>query len=50
MPVDDCDATQTAHITGHRWRIAALLMGYAAIGHFNRVGIATPFVLLSGTA
>ncbi|MFP6702815.1 MAG: MFS transporter [Planctomycetaceae bacterium] len=39
MPVVDTDVTQTAHITGHRWRIIALLMGYAAIGHFNRVGI-----------
>jgi MFS family permease len=39
MPVDDSDVTQTARITGHRWRIIALLMGYAAIGHFNRVGI-----------
>lgn len=26
-------------MSGHRWRIIVLLMGYAAIGHFNRVGI-----------
>ena len=26
-------------VSGNRWRIVLLLMGYAAIGHFNRVGI-----------
>lgn len=26
-------------MSGNRWRIIVLLMGYAAIGHFNRVGI-----------
>jgi MFS transporter, ACS family, D-galactonate transporter len=26
-------------VSGNRWRIIVLLMGYAAIGHFNRVGI-----------
>ena len=26
-------------MSDHRWRIIVLLMGYAAIGHFNRVGI-----------
>ncbi len=26
-------------MSGNRWRVVALLMGYAALGHFNRVGI-----------
>jgi MFS family permease len=26
-------------VSGNRWRIVVLLMGYAALGHFNRVGI-----------
>jgi ACS family D-galactonate transporter-like MFS transporter len=26
-------------VSGNRWRIIVLLMGFAAIGHFNRVGI-----------
>jgi ACS family D-galactonate transporter-like MFS transporter len=26
-------------VSGNRWRIIVLLMGYAAIGHFNRIGI-----------
>jgi MFS transporter, ACS family, D-galactonate transporter len=26
-------------VSGNRWHIIVLLMGYAAIGHFNRVGI-----------
>jgi MFS family permease len=26
-------------VSSNRWRIIALLMGYAALGHFNRVGI-----------
>ena len=26
-------------VSGNRWRVVALLMGYAALGHFNRVGI-----------
>ncbi|MBQ11864.1 MAG: MFS transporter [Planctomyces sp.] len=26
-------------MSGNRWRIVALVMGFAAIGHFNRIGI-----------
>ena len=26
-------------MSGNRWRIIVLLMGYAALGHFNRLSI-----------
>jgi MFS transporter, ACS family, D-galactonate transporter len=39
-----CDQPQVqrsrrGRVSGNKWRVIVLLMGYAAIGHFNRVGI-----------
>ena len=38
--VDDrLDHSGRTHVYANRWRSIALLMGYAGLGHFNRVGI-----------
>jgi MFS family permease len=38
-PINNRLDQETPFVSNNRWRIIALLMGYAAIGHFNRVGI-----------
>ena len=38
-PINNKIDQETPFVSNNRWRIIALLMGYAAIGHFNRVGI-----------